>query len=226
MSLMQLVGYDAAIGSGLLQGTGGPLAISCSGPHGLVEGRNLAVRRFLDETELEWLWFIDTDMGFAPDTLERLWLAADPVNAPVVGGLCFAMKHVGNDGMGGFKVMPLPTLFKLAKTTDGVVGFVNRFTYPEDSMLQVAGTGAACILIHRSILEGIRAKHGDSWFDLVSYENGKTVSEDLSFCWRVGDLGAPIFVHTGIKITHHKELWLGADDYVMPEREPQYREVK
>ena len=27
-------------------------------------------------------------------------------------------------------------------------------------------------------------------------------------------------MHTGVKVTHHKELWLGEDDYHMPDREP------
>lgn len=218
VSMMDLLAYDKAVGYNLIGGS--PFRVSCSGPHGLVEGRNLAVRFFLDQTPHEWLLWIDTDMGFKPESLDRLFEAAHPDHRPVVGGLCFAAKQVGPDGYGGFRIVPLPTMFKLARDPKGDVGFMNMSVYARDALVQVGGTGSAFILIHRTVLEDIRAKHGDTWYDLISYENGKQISEDLSFCWRVGDVGSPIFVHTGIRTTHHKEIWVGEADYPMPEVDP------
>lgn len=220
ISVMNTLAYDKSMGLNLIGSI--PFAVSCSGPNSLPEGRNLVVQHFLD-TDAEWLFFVDTDMGFEADALERLVLAADPVKRPVVGGLCFAMKHMGSDGRGGFNVMPVPTLFMLARNPKQGLGFANRFIYPEDSMVQVAGTGAAFLLVHRSVLERVRAKYGDAWFNLVQYDDGSTVSEDLSFCWRVTQLGVPIFVNTAVKTTHHKEMWLGEQDYTQPPREPMAR---
>ncbi len=217
-SLMSTIAYDKAVGLNLIGPM--PYAVSCSGPNSLVEGRNMAVANFLDKTECEWLFFVDTDMGFQADALERLLLAADPIERPVVGGLCFAMKHMGADGAGGFKVMPVPTLFMFAKNDKQGMGFANRFRYPPETMVRVAGTGAAFLLIHRRVLAEMREYHGDAWFDFVQYGDGAQVSEDLSFCWRLADLKVPIYVHTGVKITHHKELWLSEADYHMPDREP------
>jgi len=217
-SMMNLIGWDKSVGLNVIRSM--PYGVSCSGPNSLVEGRNMAVTHFLDKTDAGWLFFVDTDMGFRPDAMEQLLLAADPVERPVVGGLCFAMKHIGPDGQGGQKVLPIPTLFMLAKNPGQGIGFANRFIYPPDSMVQVAGTGAAFILIHRSVLEKLRDLHGDVWFNFVQYGDGAQVSEDLSFCWRVVQAGMPIFVHTGVKVTHHKELWLGEEDYRMPDREP------
>lgn len=217
-SMMNLVAYDKSVGLNLI--TSMPYGVHCSGPNSLVEGRNLAASHFLDKTSAEWLFFVDTDMGFKPDSLERLLLAADPVDRPVVGGLCFAMKHVGSDGQGGQRVMPVPTLFMFAKNPDQGVGFANRFIYPPDALVQVAGTGAAFLLIHRSALEAVREFHGDAWFDFARYGDGAQVSEDLSFCWRLAEVDRPVFVHTGVKVTHHKELWLGEGDYTQPKREP------
>lgn len=223
-SMMSMIAYDKSIGANLIKAM--PFGVSCSGPNSLVEGRNMAVAYFLDKTDADWLFFVDTDMGFRPDALESLWVAASATERPVVGGLCFAMKHMGPDGMGGQRVMPVPTLFALAKNPGQGIGFANRFIYPPDSMVEVAGTGAAFLLIHRSVLERIRhlekikTGNGDRWFDFVHYGDGAQVSEDLSFCWRVIRAGFPVFVNTAIKITHHKELWLGEDDYHMPPREP------
>lgn len=224
VSMQNMLVYDKVAGFNVIQSA--PYMVSCSGPHGLVEGRNLAVKDFLDRTAHEWLFWVDTDMGFDPNSLDRLLAAADPVERPVVGGLCFALKHTGPDGMGGFNVQPVPTIFGLMKHPEQGIGFVNRHIYPPDALIQVAGTGSAFILIHRSVLEDIRAKMGETWYDLVSYADGKPVSEDLSFCWRVGATERPLFVHTGVRTTHHKELWVGEADYHMPDAEPMYRSTK
>jgi hypothetical protein len=217
-SMMDMLVYDKSVGLDVI--TNAPFAVSCSGPNSLVEGRNLAAQHFLDNTNAEWLFFVDTDMGFAPGALETLVLAADPVARPVVGGLCFALKHMAPDGIGGFRVRPVPTLFMFAQNDKQGVGFANRFRYPPETLVQVAGTGAAFILIHRSVLEEVRAKYGDAWFNFTSYGDGAQVSEDLSFCWRVNAVGRPIFVHTGVKVSHHKEFWLTEDDFRMPDNEP------
>lgn len=218
VSMMQMLAYDKSMGSNLIGSA--PFMVSCSGPHGLVDGRNLAAKHFLDETDHEWLFWVDTDMGFQADSLDRLLFAADPVERPVVGGLCFAYKQVEPDGYNGFRMTAVPTLFGLARDRDGIIGFVNRSVYPENSLVQVAGTGSAFILIHRSVLEEVRTKHGDEWYSLISYEDGRSMSEDLSFCWRVGDVGRALLVHTGVKTTHHKSLWVADHDYSAPEYDP------
>jgi hypothetical protein len=227
-SMMDAFAYDKSVGSDLIRRA--PLSVACSGPHGLVEGRNMAVRQFLEDTDDEWLFFVDTDMGFEPDALERLWFAADPVKRPVVGGLCFALKHVGPDGKGGFNVRPVPTLFMWGETPEQGHGFISRFRYPPDTLVQVAGTGAAFLLIHRSVLQAMRDDEDmggeDAWFNLIQYADGTQVSEDLSFCYRVGAAGYPIFVHTGISVSHHKEFWLTEDGYKMPAVEPMQRYAK
>lgn len=218
LSMMNLLAYDKTVGLNVI--TSMPFAVSCSGPNSLVEGRNLAVSHFLDKTSAEWLFMVDTDMGFRPEALETLLLAADPDIRPVVGGLCFAMKHMGSDGKGGYKIRPVPTLFAWGQKEGQGRGFANRFRYPPDTLTQVAGTGAAFILMHRSALDAVRAQYGDHWYDFIHYEDGVQVSEDLSLCYRLGSVGKPIYVHTGVSVSHHKELWLDENSYVMPDVEP------
>src|SRR3954451_3931639 len=64
------------------------------------EARNRVTAHFLDKTETEWLWWVDADMGFEPDTLTRLLDAADPDARPVVGALCFGLRNAAADGCG------------------------------------------------------------------------------------------------------------------------------
>lgn len=210
-SLMRLVAYDLA-NEGRVIRTGGPLIFSC-GPGGLIESRNGAMKHFLDKTDHDWLWMVDSDMGFAPDTVDRLVAAADPVERPVVGGLCFALQESAPDGMQGFHTKPAPTLFTWGAKPSGEFGFVMQRTYPVNTLVQVAGTGAACLLVHRSVAQKIREAEGEAWFDRVVYSSGAKVSEDLSFCYRANTVGAPVHVHTGIRTTHHKEFWLSEMDF-------------
>jgi hypothetical protein len=108
--------------------------------------RNTLVRRFLEYGLADWMLMLDTDMVFRPDLLERLLEHADPVEAPIVGGLCF-----GFDDKGDIQ----PTLFGLVGD-EGSPQVIRYHEWPPDSMFQVAATGAACLLIHKSVFEAIR----------------------------------------------------------------------
>jgi hypothetical protein len=185
-----------------------------AGHQGIVDGRNQIVRDFLT-SECEWLFFLDADMGFHPDALERLHAVADPVSRPIVGGLAFAYREHGMDGMGGYRAAPLPTIFEWAQHPDGQFRFTGRRHYPVNQLVRTAATGAAVILIHRSVLERMRddeATGNTEPFDRIMGADG-LMGEDISFCMRAGALDIPIFVHTGVRTTHHKEIWVAESDF-------------
>lgn len=134
---------------------------------------------------------------------------ADPVERPIVGGLCFAMREVAPDGAGGFLVEPSPTIYDWVQLDDGRQGFHTRPEYERDAVIRVAGTGSACILIHRSVFERIAETNGNTWYSPVFNKSvNATISEDLSFCTRAGALEIPVHVHTGVRTTHMKNVWL------------------
>lgn len=191
----------------------------------LVPSRNFGTKLFLDKTPHEWLLWVDTDMGFHADAVERLMEVADPEAKPVVGALCFAPMIVAYDGMGGYHTQYQPTMYLLGHQIDtGRATFATVPDYPQDTMVQVAGTGAAFLLMHRGILERIREKWGDCWWDQIVADDGDLVGEDLSFCARVNDVGGSIWVHTAVKTSHHKEIWISERDYQLttePEPTPE-----
>jgi hypothetical protein len=213
-SIVELIGWDMANHARILRG--GYVAMRC-GTDGLVEGRNRAVREFLADGRADWLFWADTDQGFEPDTVDRLIEAADPHLRPIVGALCFSQREIDADGMGGWRCAPTPTVFDWAKIqteTGEQQGFAVRWDYPPDTVLRCAGTGSACILIHRSAFEAVRNKCGPSWYDKIpNITTGQRISEDLSFCVRAGALGIPIHVHTGVRTTHMKTVWVAEEDY-------------
>ncbi len=209
-SIIELIGYDLATNERVIRG-GWQSMRPATGD--LVGGRNEVVGKFLGDDRAEWLFWVDTDMGFAPDAIDRLVAAADPVERPVVGGLCFAYRETGPDGMGGQHAVPRPTIFDWRGAAAGKeCGFVGRTQYPVNALVQCAGTGSACLLIHRTVLEKIGAQFG-SWYDRLPDPQGRLVSEDLSFCMRVGAVGVPVFVHTGVRTSHMKTIYVTEEHY-------------
>lgn len=170
----------------------------------LVEARNEVVDYFL-KTDVEWLWCVDADMGFPHDTLTRLLAHADPTERPVVGALCFGLKKQGADDPDtqAVTLRAFPTLYVWQETDDDA-GFQVVTDYPRDALVQVAGTGAACFVVHRSVLERMRDKFGACWFDRASHPKGRTFGEDLSFFVRVAACDIPVFVDTSLRTSHDK----------------------
>ena len=209
-SFLDLVGHDIAHHQRVVRG--GWLGMSY-GTGGIVEARNKAAQAFVAGRDAEWLWWVDTDMGFAPDTVDRLVAAADPVERPIVGGLCFAWKEVRLDGMGGFRCEARPTIFDMVEDADGGVGLMGRRSYPADELVLCAATGSACLLVHRSVFERIEAKYGPCWYDRALAGTGHLMGEDTSFCVRAAAVGCPTFVHTGVKTTHLKRVWVSEEDF-------------
>ncbi len=210
-SMIELVGWDMANHGRVM--AGGYIAMRC-GSDGLPEARNKTVRHFLDDKAADWLIWIDTDMGFEPDTIDRLLEAADPAERPMVGALCFSMRESEPDGMGGWRCVPTPTVFDWVKTDDGQMGFGVRWDFKPNTLTQVAGTGSACLLIHKSVFEKVADAHGPVWYDRVpNTTTGQLISEDLSFCLRTQALHLPLWVHTGVRTTHQKNVWVADEDY-------------
>ena len=167
-----------------------------SGPN-LSRGRNMVVAMFLEDHTAPWLLMADTDMQLPWDTLDRLVAAADQADRPVVGGLCFTENPGGP---------PLPTLYEITRDGDGQPAFARHERWPDDGLVQVTATGAACLLIHRDVLETVGKRAGDGaapWFR-ESVIGSSLVGEDLTFCLRCGVAGIPVHVHTGVRAGHMK----------------------
>lgn len=208
--------------------TGASWRISVRSGVNVARSRCKAVREFL-ATGAEWLWMVDDDMAWAPDALELMLRTVDrtvtarPNLEPhqvVVGGLCFAYLPQG-EGTG-------PTLYD--RLSDG--RFQQRTELPaKGKTVQVAGTGAAFLLVHRELLKQIEAGLGGvtqcPWFreheQLIPTEWDDAgeptaamaywVSEDLWFCDQVARAGGVIMVDTGVEVAHKKPHMLTRQFY-------------
>lgn len=171
-----------------------------SGPN-ISTARNKLCADFLAGQGAEWLFMCDTDMVLQADAVDRLIAAADPVDVPVLGGLCWSLEA-------GVKV---PTMYELVQKDGGQLAFTRHSRWPDDAVVRVSATGAACLLIHRSALERVRLHAGDKaapWFRETAVGPMALMGEDMTFCLRCAAAGIPVHVHTGVKIGHMKTTML------------------
>ena len=169
----------------------------------LAQARNQITRIFLESAH-EWLWMCDADMIFSPRTLPALLDVADPESAPVIGALAFV--QVGpNPGD------QVPTMYRATREDGGKFTFASMDRFPLGELVQVAATGAACLLIHRDVFGRI-GKTDPDWDGLWWAEitaDGFSFGEDFSFCMRCAPAGIPVHVHTGVQVAHTKSMIIG-----------------
>lgn len=206
-SIVQLYDYDSSHKKRIANG-GWITSYADSGR--IVSARNQLVKEFLT-TQADWLFWIDTDMGFEKDSLEKLIDIADPETRPIVGGLCFGQKVVSKDNYGGQIRKSYPTILKLDEEENDQYVLLPAIVYPINQVILCDATGAAFVLVHRSVFE---AFDGEDWYEEILYKNNKhKFGEDISFCVRAKQLGFNTFVHTGVKTSHLKEQWITDVDY-------------
>jgi GT2 family glycosyltransferase len=173
-----------------------------SGPN-ISTPRNLVVDDFLRRYEAPWLLMVDTDMVFAGDALDRLVAAADPVERPLVGALCYS------PAAGEVR----PTMYEITQNAAGELGFAHREAWPEGACVRVSATGTGFLLMHRDALEAVRKHSGDvaaPWFrESPVGAPLSLMGEDMTFCLRAGAAGIPVHVATSVKVGHLKPQMLG-----------------
>lgn len=205
-----------------------------SGPR-IAEARCQIVDEFIrHQPEADWLLMLDSDMTFAETLVDDLLKNASPHAAPVVGGLCFGGVH-------GARIFP--TVYRSFNEDDGHVAIEPELDYPRDALVKVAATGAACLLIHRSVIGAMRRPgpkpgerfdpnvHGFGtlangqpspypWFiEGLTTAKGVPLGEDVAFARRLMHLGIPLYVDTSVKLGHCKEWVLSEDDFLTYRRE-------
>jgi GT2 family glycosyltransferase len=177
-----------------------------TGPR-IAAARNALVRTFLGhEKQPPWMLMLDSDMVFAPTVAEQLVCAADPVERPVIGGLCFA---------GGRSGEIRPTMSVMVTNTPPT--FEPVWNYQPDALNGVDYTGAACLLVHRRVFEDLaRRFDGRAYLWFAESEVGENeYGEDVTFCMRVRAAGYPIYVNTGVKVGHMKMQVLDEESYLV-----------
>jgi GT2 family glycosyltransferase len=200
---------------GGLMGDGGGYINLQSGPR-IAEARSQVLESYLNAAmykDGEWILCVDADMVFTREDVRTLISAADPIDRPIVGGLCFA----------GYSPETMyPTLYSLTEE-DGSWAMDKVTDYPKDAMVKVGATGAAFLLCHRTALYKIYNAFKNlpdgklnsyPWFVEGHVDHkGRQLGEDVAFCMRANAVGLPVYVHTGVRIGHRKNWVLTEQVY-------------
>ena len=129
------------------------------------------------------LW-LDSDMVFEPDILERLLKDYQDKKGDIISGIYFR------------RVSPFtPVIYETFEITDRGSYYSNPEQVP-DEIFKVGGCGFGCVLMPADVLMDVIAKYGQP-FDPI---NGN--GEDLSFCWRARELGYTIVCDPSISCGH------------------------
>ena len=132
------------------------------------------------------LW-LDSDMVFEPDTLERMSALMDAgPDMDMVCGLYFT------------RTLPTkPVIYKsMPENEDGFLILEQYTDYPRDALFRIEACGFGCVLTTVRLLKRAWDKYGPPF----SYY--RNVGEDMSFCCRVRDLGVDIWCDSSIRVGH------------------------
>lgn len=150
------------------------------------EARNQLVLHAL-EKKSDYILFIDSDMVFEPDMLNKLVSDAEYKGASLVTGITFTRS---------FPVQPtfLKSLYWKSSTKHHVAVYHD---YPKDDLFKIGGCGmAACLVCVDMIAETAEV------FDESPFTPLPGLSEDYSFCWRLGEMGGQMYCDSSVKVGH------------------------
>lgn len=135
------------------------------------------------------IMWIDSDMKFQPDLIERLSARIDE-GADLACGLYFT-RHIPTE----------PVIYKTLiadKTTDGVdyIRAEKYHDYPRDAVFDIAACGFGAVMTTVDLVRRVYDKFGLPFFPFPS------IGEDLAFCWRAGQVGAKMVCDSSVKLGH------------------------
>jgi len=168
--------------------------------------RQVLFDAWADEIKTDWLLWVDSDIVLTTTTFKMLWDAADPVSMPIITGTYFI-----SDEVEGSLMQPFPAIFNEGKS-------INELTVvhplPENEVIKVDIAGFGLTLMHKSIIEPIRAIDPEYSLFGEKMENGdKFVSEDVAFFRKLKEAKIQLHAHTGATVKHLKTFSFDKDYY-------------
>lgn len=129
------------------------------------------------------MWF-DSDMSFAPDTLERMLDTLQKNDLDILTGLYYR------------RVPPYsPVLFDKVEFDGDRCDWTEFQTVP-DKLFEVGACGFGCVLMKADVFFDVQSKFGKMFTPI-----GNT-GEDIAFCWRARQCGYKIICDPSVECGH------------------------
>lgn len=146
--------------------------------------RNNLARQAI-KAEADWVLWLDSDMVFAPNLLQRMLSVCLDNKIDFLTAVCFRRKPPYT-----------PCLFDRLEKIDKGASYTALMTVP-DGLFQVGGCGFAGVLMSTDVLMSVAAKFEGRMFDPL-----EGFGEDVSFCWRARQCGYDIWCDSSIEMGH------------------------
>ena len=146
--------------------------------------RNNLARQAI-KAEADWVLWLDSDMVFAPDLLQRMLKVCTENDIDFLTALCFRRKPPYT-----------PCLFERLDKVGKGASYTALLSVPE-GRFQVGGCGFAGVLLSTDVLISVSAKFNGRMFD--PFEG---FGEDVAFCWRARQCGYDIWCDSDIEMGH------------------------
>lgn len=139
------------------------------------------------KAEADWVLWLDSDMVFDPDLLDKMLAVCVENDIDFLTALCFRRKPPYT-----------PCLFeRLDVRKDGKGASYTALLSVPEGRFRVEGCGLAGVLMSTDVLISVAAKFNGAMFDPM-YGFG----EDVAFCWRARQCGYDIWCDSSIEMGH------------------------
>lgn len=146
--------------------------------------RNNLARQAI-KAEADWVLWLDSDMVFNPDLLQRMLKVCTENDIDFLTALCFRRKPPYT-----------PCLFERLQKIGRGASYTALLSVPE-GRFQVGGCGFAGVLLSTDVLISVSAKFDGRMFDPMD-----GFGEDVAFCWRARQCGYDIWCDSDIEMGH------------------------
>jgi len=178
---------------------------------------DIARNEIIKRMENDWIFFMDSDQTFHPDTLLRL-LSWD---LPIISGVyfkspgkpiphCYEYAGLNEKGIPFYKSLVEPIFNYLDKFGQAIVEeSSDTFLFPtqKEQLIECDGVGAGCLLVNRKVIETIKPPH-------FKYTDDSTGGEDFYFCRKAQEAGFKIFIDPGVICGHRMKGLIGARHFL------------
>ena len=167
--------------------------------------RQQALDFWYDNTDFDWVLWVDSDIVLTEDALQKVWASADKTTRPVVTGVYFITKENEQSLMS-----PYPAVFEW---TDNEYKIAYVHPLPKDVLIKVGSAGFGFVLMHRNAISEMRKVHGAKPYFNETGVGEQFVSEDINFFRMMHQAGVPLHTHTGALVKHMKRFALDIEYY-------------
>lgn len=137
------------------------------------------------KAEADYILWLDSDMVFGPDLLQRMLAVCQENEIDFLTGVCFRRKPPYT-----------PCLFDRLEKVGNGASYTALLSVP-DGRFKVGGCGFAGVLMSTDVALAVAAKFNGRMFDPL-----EGMGEDVSFCWRARQCGYDIWCDSSIELGH------------------------